>query len=214
MAHRIAELLDVSEKARRKGDRESAARQVEDLVLRVWEARSNWPNGWPPETAARITELLADRYPRYRSDEEQESPSPWLDALQGLERVHWREKQILLQAALADLDLGDERRALECYGDALGDNGLGLLKGLTSAQESALAALLNALDEDEAALAAPTRRGEATAERLRSLAEEREELVNTVLQGLSESEESKPMKAKRRRPRSGSRKSRRKTRQS
>jgi hypothetical protein len=130
--------------------------------------------------------------------------------------VHWQEKQILLQAALADLDLGDERRALERYGDVLGDNELGLLKSLTSAQESAFGAVLNELDEDEAALAAPRRRrrGEATAERLRSLAEEREDLVNTVLQRLSESEESKPVKAKRRRPRSGSRKSRRKTPQS
>jgi hypothetical protein len=214
IAHRIAELLDRSEKARRKTDRETAAREIEDLILRVWEQRTSWPTGWPPETAARITDLLADRYPRYRSDEEQESPSPWLDALQRLERVHWREKQILLQAALADLDLGDERRGLECYGDVLGDNELGMLKSLTSAQESALAALLKALDEDEAALAAPRRRGEATAERLRSLAEEREDLVNTVLQRLSEPEESKPVKATRRRPRSGSRKSRRKTRQS
>jgi hypothetical protein len=177
MAHRIAELIDVSEKAR-------------------------------------ISELFADRYTRYRSDEGQESPSPWLDALQRLERVHWREEQILLQAALADLDLGDERGALERYGDALGDNELALLQGLTSAQESALAALLSALDEDEAALAAPRRRGEAIAERLQSLAEEREDLVNTVLQGLPESEESKPVKAKRRRQRSGSRKSRDKTRES
>jgi hypothetical protein len=214
MAHRIAELFDLSEKARRKADRESAAREVGDLILRVWERRTSWPTGWPPETAAHLTELLSDRYPRYRSDEEQGSPSPWLDALQRLERVHWREKQILLQAALADLDLGDERRALKRYGDVLGDNELGLLKSLTSAQESAFRALLNELDEDEAALAAPTRRAEATAERLRSLAEEREDLVNTVLQRLSESEESEPVKAKRRRPRSGSRKSRRKTRRS
>jgi hypothetical protein len=200
--------LEFTPSRSQRTDREIAAREVEDLILRVWERRTSWPTGWPPETAARITELLADRYPRYRSDEEQESPSPWLDALQRLERVHWREKQILLQAALADLDLGDERRALERYGDVLGDNELGLLKNLTSAQESAFGALLNALDEDEAALATPSRRGEATAERLRSLAEEREDLVNTVLQRLSESEESKPVKAKRRRPRGGSRKSR------
>jgi hypothetical protein len=201
IAHRIAELLDVSKKARRKSDRERAAREVEDLVLRVWKERSNWPNGWPPETAARITELFADRYTRYRSHEEEKSPSPWLDALQGLERVHWREKQVLLQAALADLSLGNERRALERYGAALDDDELELLKGLTSAQELALGDLLNALDEDEAALAAPTRRGEATAKRLRSLAEEREALVDSVLQRLSGSEQSKPMKVKRKRPR-------------
>ena len=214
MAHRIAELLDLSEKAKRKADRESAAREVEDLILGVWERRTSWPNGWPPESAARITELLADRYPRYRSDEEQVSPSPWLDALQRLERVQWRERQILLQAALADLDFGGERRALERYGDVLADNELRLFEQLTSAQGSALAALLNALDDDEAALAAPRRRGEATAERLRSLAKERKDLVNTVLQGLTESEQSEPAKAKRTGPRSGPRKSRRKTRQS
>jgi hypothetical protein len=211
MAHRIAELLDLSEKARRKADRQSAAREVEDLILRVWERRTTWPTGWPPETAARITELLEDRYPRFRTDEEQVSPSPWIDALQRLERVQWREKQILLQAALADLDLGDERRALERYGDVLADDEVGLLKGLTSAQESALAALLNALDEDEAALAAPRRRGEATAKRLEALAKEREDLVNTVLEGLTELEESEPVKAKRRRPGSGSRRSRHKS---
>lgn len=188
MAHRIAELLDVSENARRKGDRESAARHIEGLVLRVWEARSHWPNGWPPETAARIVELLGERYPR--SGEQHASSSPWLHALQRLERVQWREKRILFEAALADLDLGDERRALERFGDVLGDNELEFLNRLASAQESALATLLNALEEDEAALAVPRRRGEATVERLRSLAAEREDLVNEVLQGFSESDES------------------------
>jgi hypothetical protein len=211
MAQRIAELLDLSERARRKSDRESAAREVEDLTLRVWERRASWPTGWPPETAARITELLADRDPPNRSDEEEVSPSPWLGALRRLERVHRRERQILLQGALADLDLGGERRALERYGDVLAKDEAALLRGLTSAQESALAALRNALDEDEAALAVPSRRGEATAERLRSLDRERQQLVNTVLQQLAQSEENERANAKRTRPRSGARKSRRKS---
>ena len=45
MAFRLAELLDRAE------EDDSSRHAATDLVLRVWGHRSDWPNGWPPDTA-------------------------------------------------------------------------------------------------------------------------------------------------------------------
>jgi len=44
MAHRLAELINQAETD------ESVKEPVTDLVLRIWQLRSDWPNGWPPAT--------------------------------------------------------------------------------------------------------------------------------------------------------------------
>src|SRR5438132_2522606 len=54
MAHRVAELIDAAKKARGNAARARADANATELILRLWAHRSNWPKGWPPESAVTV----------------------------------------------------------------------------------------------------------------------------------------------------------------
>lgn len=47
MAHRVAELMRRAESAINPADKETAERECQDLVMRLWEMREQWPSGGP-----------------------------------------------------------------------------------------------------------------------------------------------------------------------
>jgi hypothetical protein len=109
MAHRVAELIDRGNKAGTPKAKNKVAAEAADLVLRLWAHRSNWPKGWPPESAAKVLAALEPQ--PYRTDGPP-SGSPWIDSLRRLADLQAKEWRLWTDFGLLDLDLGAEQRAL------------------------------------------------------------------------------------------------------
>ncbi|MFF7838233.1 hypothetical protein ACFZC6_05355 [Streptomyces ossamyceticus] len=60
LAHHTARLVTEADQARARNAPEAAARAAEarDAILRLWQARSSWPTGWPPPYAAKLAATL------------------------------------------------------------------------------------------------------------------------------------------------------------
>jgi len=69
LAHDTARLVQAADRAHADGDADADARAdaARDAILRLWQARSSWPNGWPPPHAAEIGRLL-DQLPTLDQD--------------------------------------------------------------------------------------------------------------------------------------------------
>jgi hypothetical protein len=104
---------------------DSLEAKARDAILDLWQARSAWPEGWPPPRAAAVTRLL------------DELPAPddevgWYHqtALQKLQYVH---HQIL--AGLVDLAEGSdtdvEQKWLDRYGEHLTPDEARVLRRIT-----------------------------------------------------------------------------------
>lgn len=111
--------MNDSEAARTKAVRKAAADECGELILRLWEKRSAWPQGWPPPSAATVLETLADPDPSpwaYREDVEQEDANSWLATFPLLQELQSSEIDVWRQAALAEVDVEDAREWLKKHG--------------------------------------------------------------------------------------------------
>jgi hypothetical protein len=128
MVHYIAEVITRADKGSRK-DKEAAA----DLILRLWDHRTNWPNGWPPEEAEEFRlRLRDDRYPK-RSDPT-EGGNPWLARIGELSELHHEEYKVWRRLAFAEASFEDE---LKRWSE----------EELNETEESYLASLLSGREE-------------------------------------------------------------------
>jgi hypothetical protein len=109
MAHRVAELIDRGDRAATAKARNTAASEATDLVLRLWEHRSHWPKGWPPESATKVLGALDTK--AYAA-EGPPSGSSWLDSFHRLTDLQARERHLWIDFGLLDLELAAEERAL------------------------------------------------------------------------------------------------------
>jgi hypothetical protein len=170
MAHRVAELIDTARKTRSVSTRNRAQASATDLVLRLWEHRSHWPLGWPPESAMKVLSALNSEPNR---GEAHPSGSGWLDSLRRLDNLHARERRIWFDMALFDLDLVVEERALDEGSADLRDEERVMLDGLLRQREWAARELFN-----EAVPDTPEGRAEIASRKLAELTLEREELIS------------------------------------
>lgn len=69
LAHHTARLVTEADQAQEGNAPDAAARAAEarDAILRLWQARSSWPSGWPPPYAAKLAATL-DALPEPGSD--------------------------------------------------------------------------------------------------------------------------------------------------
>ncbi|MFE1109067.1 hypothetical protein ACFW5U_24670 [Streptomyces rochei] len=60
LAHHTARLVTEADQARERNAPDAAARAAEarDAIMRLWQARSSWPSGWPPPYAAKLAATL------------------------------------------------------------------------------------------------------------------------------------------------------------
>lgn len=92
IAHRVAELIS-------QGERDQARRaDAADLILRLWERRGAWPQGWPPPAMARVLRWLD---PNRRTPEASTS-SPWSSRLARVDDALRREFTLWMTLALLD----------------------------------------------------------------------------------------------------------------
>jgi hypothetical protein len=110
MAHRVAELMERAERARTKAARGSAETDCEALILRLWERRTSWPEGWPPPSAATALERLAsaeeepDDFGFSRNRAVDNGERTWLGTLPLIADLNRIEVDIWRDAALVELD--------------------------------------------------------------------------------------------------------------
>ncbi len=181
MAHRTAELINKANKARRNTEREIFKEKATDLILRLWERRTSWPQGWPPETVALVLERLENDKHVFGGYKES-TGSPWLDRLWKLKEIQSREYALWLDAALADFDVEQERKSLENYRLDLREDEKNALERFLDRHEGAKAASLNILGNDEDAATSDLIRAQAVATYLREYSEERCKLLEDILQ--------------------------------
>jgi hypothetical protein len=62
LAHHTARLINTAEQAaaRQDPDADNRAAEARAAILDLWEHRSAWPRGWPPDRAAALVRLLND----------------------------------------------------------------------------------------------------------------------------------------------------------
>ncbi len=153
MALRIAQLMRDVEEAEDASVREEAARTCEDLVLRVWEARSNWPQGWPPESARQVVSGLEEPSPWRRARvPEQDDDVSWWTVLPAALDLLVEEQELWRLTALAEVDPSDIRAWLEQRGATLGEEERKQLESIADAAEHAEERLDERLTDRSASL--------------------------------------------------------------
>lgn len=181
MAHRLAELMERAEQATEDADREAARKEATDLVLRLWDHRSSWPHGWPPEASTAI----AGTSRRSRRASKDATGSPWLDSLEELEVLQSRERQIWTDLGLLDFDIESERRVVrELDGESAGEERRAI-EAVIRMWESAEKGMREALGTEKTS---PGARAESGMERLRETDASRDELRRRLLEDIAATE--------------------------
>lgn len=98
------------DQARSAVARQRAVRHATDLILSLWEHRSAWPNGWPPEPARARIEQLDNRRSRNSA---KKTGSPWLDRFLDLFSLWLDEGRLWWKLGLLEKGVEEERIALE-----------------------------------------------------------------------------------------------------
>lgn len=139
MAHCIAELMDRAEQAEADADRQEARRECADLIMRLWERRSHWPYGQPLAGVAGFLRNLTTSETSYgQMSEQSEAPvdrRSWIGILPRLMRLHEREEQVCRDAALAEINLEEERAWLAEHPEELSDKEREIIERLHKLRE-------------------------------------------------------------------------------
>ena len=143
MAHRVAELMERAEHARTKAARDSAETDCEALILRLWERRTSWPEGWPPPSAATALERLAsaeeepDDFGFSRNRAVDSGERTWLGTLLLIADLSRIEVDIWRDAALLELDDSEINDWLDNQAERLSDDERATLKRLINGGDRA-----------------------------------------------------------------------------
>lgn len=143
MAHRIAELMREAGDGKTKAARQTAAKECESLILRVWERRTSWPKGWPPPTATKALERLStpeddpDATPFFQRQVKDDGERSWLGTLPLIVELHRQELDVWRDAGLRELDVRELADWLEQGGAELSAQEQLALARLTDAAASA-----------------------------------------------------------------------------
>jgi hypothetical protein len=92
-----------------------AAAACAELILTVWERRSDWPDGWPPGRADQLLNSLESigTTRRRLSMPPEGAPRTWIDALPVVAASLDAERDLWELAALTSLDVGELEAAIE-----------------------------------------------------------------------------------------------------
>lgn len=176
MVQEIAAAMAAVEKARSEAARRKAVEAASDLILKVWQERSSWPSGWPPESIARRVACIERTRPRRAPLKP--SGSPWADRLTELESLWLREASLWWKMGLLEIG-ADDAKAL-----------VGLLPDVDGAEQDSDIEIVNfeldllseALQEaSEAGTRSIASRRDQANKELRKISAERRKLLKEVL---------------------------------
>ena len=141
MSHRVAELMDRVESATDVTIRESAAKECEELILKLWEKRNSWPSGGPlSPILPTLNRLFSDPDEYYFPYFERESDTTGL--VGQLISLHAREMRLFL----SDPNLAVSKEAADASAETLES----LTDNLTDDERRAFQfALIERLSESE-----------------------------------------------------------------
>ncbi len=135
MSHRIAELMELAEQSDMEEEKEAAKRECTELILRVWKRRRFWPCGQPVSNLSTFLNAVApEPYSSHRESGVPPEPS-WINALPRFRNLLEREDQIVLDAAIADLNLDQDREWLKDHPDDLSEDERRTITWLINQQE-------------------------------------------------------------------------------
>jgi hypothetical protein len=131
LAHHTARLVQAADTARAADAPDADAREAaaRDAILRLWQARSAWPSGWPPPHAAVVARLF-DGLPALDSDTGGWHHPTVLSQLQGL---HLHILSALIDLATA-ADDNIEAGWLDRFGDQLSADEATILRRVADRQ--------------------------------------------------------------------------------
>lgn len=122
ISHRVAELIERAEQATTDADRELARRECADLIIRLWEHRSERSYARPLAHIRGFLEKFTLERSSYQSRSAQAKEHTWLDVLPHIEQLAERERLIYRDAAIAGVSIEQEREWLEEHKDDLSDD--------------------------------------------------------------------------------------------
>ncbi len=180
MSHRLAELMSRVNSVKRAAEREEAQQAAADLIIRLWDHRAGWPEGWPPKATA----ALARGSSRYSRPEES-TGSAWLDSLRELDSLQAREREVWTELGLLDFDVESERRAAKGLIGEEATEEREAIELVVRLWESAEYGMRESLGEEaESSIARAT----AGIKRLKELDSERKNLREGILRQVADSE--------------------------
>ena len=119
VSHEIASAIREVNKARSAAARQRAVTHATELILRVWEHRTSWPSGWPPDSARARFQAIQD--PTHYS-RPPKSGSLWIDQLLDQMALSSEEARLWLKLGLLEQGVEEERALLEALPSTENEN--------------------------------------------------------------------------------------------
>ena len=116
-------------------EKENAKRECASLILRVWRRRKYWMRGQPLDNLNTFLRQITAPSTLSKRDEMPDSLS-WVDSLPIFMELHSREHQLVLDTAVAELNLKRDRTWLEKHQDRLSEQERNTIKWLIDKQEA------------------------------------------------------------------------------
>lgn len=135
MSHYLAELIERAEQSDQGEQKETAKRECSDLIMKVWEKRKYWPQGQPLADLSRFLNSVAPAPHTAHYKDNAEKELSWLEAVPRIRDLHWREDEVVLDAAVADWNLDRDRDWLKEHPDELSEEERNTITWLISRQE-------------------------------------------------------------------------------
>jgi hypothetical protein len=186
MSHRIAELMERVDQANSEPEREAAKRECTEVILRVWDKRRHWPQGQPlADLSAFLNTLSSEPHPMQYTKSEPSTLS-WVEVLPLIRNLAEHEDQIVLDAAIADLDLDQDRRWLEEHPDELSEEERRTITWLITQQERMGSQYYKLDDKDAPGFASLTckERTQLVFEALDKISQKRQKILTAIRQKL------------------------------
>jgi hypothetical protein len=137
-AFRVAELIHIAASATDPETRRAATGSCTELVLRIWQERGKWPQGWPPPAAGDLVSALRTRSRWQRAAIPSEPAEyTWTNTLPAIIDALDNERALWTLAALAEHDADTLASWLDQDGVVLGTEERELLSSIRDAVEDA-----------------------------------------------------------------------------
>lgn len=110
ISFQLADVVASVGKARSARGRQAAMTAATEMIVRLWQHRTDWPTGWPPERAQRRMDLLAP--PSRRERDPTPTGSAWVDRLSEIQVLAVEEIQLWWKLGLLETGVEDQRELL------------------------------------------------------------------------------------------------------